>query len=204
MHLTIRYRCRDTLLSTDFGVLGAFASQLVPDKIVFMLRVPDEAKSIGQYVLYPKLAIWTPGEGLNEKDGIEFKHDGETPATNFSEQMIDGHHWLCFDMGPYTRIIDLNDLHVQFRLDHVQLKMWIPKKSKSVYRTINFGSTNIHIDMLILASGKKITVFDVQKHRWTSRMSCPNEVRAMTFNKSTRILFVADTQFIHVSIFTYS
>lgn len=139
MHLTIRYRCRDTLLSTDFGVLGAFASQLVPDKIVFMLRVPDEAKSIGQYVLYPKLAIWTPGEGLNEKDGIEFKHDGETPATNFSEQMIDGHHWICFDMGPYTRIIDLNDLHVQFRLDQVQLKMWIPKKSKSVYRTINFG-----------------------------------------------------------------
>jgi hypothetical protein len=175
-----KMKCRDTLLSTDFGVLGAFASQLVPDKIVFMLRVPDEAKSIGQYVLYPKLAIWTPGEGLNEKDGIEFKHDGETPATNFSEQMIDGHHWLCFDMGPYTRIIDLNDLHVQFRLDHVQLKMWIPKKN-----------------MLILASGKKITVFDVQKHRWTSRMSCPNEVRAMTFNKSTRILFVADTQFIH-------
>lgn len=113
-----------------------FASQLVPEKIVFILRVPDEKKSVGQYVLYPKLAIWTPTGGLNEKDGIEFKHDAESPVKYFNEQVVDGHHWLCFDMGPHTRIVDLNDLRIQFRLNIVRVKLWIPKKSKSVYRTV--------------------------------------------------------------------
>ena len=65
----------------------------------------------------------------------------------------------------------------------------------------NAHSTDVqsYIDKIILAFGKKVTVFDLQLNRWTSRMTCPSEVRAMTFNKSMRLLFVADAQYIYVS-----
>ncbi len=192
-------RCKDHTINTPFGVLGVFASQLVPEKIVFMLREPDEKRSVGRYVFYPKLAIWTAGEGLNEKDSLAFKHDRDTEATNFSEHVIDEYHWLCFDMGQYTRIVDLNNFAHQFKLDLVQKRMWIPKKSASCYFTMINELTINDIDKIVLASGKKITVFDLQMNRWTSRMVCPNDVRAMTFNKSEKLLFVADSQFVHVS-----
>lgn len=103
-----------------------FASQLVPEKIIFILR----EISYGSEQHYPKLVVWEHGKGLQLENSITIKNVPEKQPTNFSEHIVDGHHWLCFDMGLQTRIIDLNNFSNQFKLENIQKKLWIPKRSE--------------------------------------------------------------------------
>jgi hypothetical protein len=166
--------CQENIL-TYSQLHSAFASQLVPEKIIFILR----EISYGSEQHYPKLVVWEHGKGMQLENSITIKNVPEKQPTNFSEHIVDGHHWLCFDMGLQTRIIDLNNFSNQFKLENIQKKLWIPKRNK-----------------IILVSNEKLTVFDLHLKKRTSQMSAISKVCAIAFDTSAKILFVADSQFI--------
>lgn len=101
----------------------------MPEKIVFIQRDFDSDKNKN----IAKLSIWEHGKGLQTEKSTVIKNlkDTENAIEFFgAEHIVDGHHWVLFLDQYCLRIIDLNNLSNQFKLDNIRKYKWIPKKSK--------------------------------------------------------------------------
>ena len=128
-------RCKCTSAITSEGLLAVFASQLMPQKIVFITREynAETSQKLKRDVYYPKMVIWEHNKGFQEEKSVHFKKLRDLHKSSvgkFSEHVIDRYHWICFNMDLETRIIDLNNISNQFTLNSISRKLWIPNTSK--------------------------------------------------------------------------
>lgn len=56
------------------------------------------------------------------------------------------------------------------------------------------------IDKIVLVSHSRLVVYDLDRKSWSVKMSFEKEIKALTFNSTGNILFVADDYKIYVRI----
>jgi hypothetical protein len=124
------------------------------------------------------LSIWTHGEGLKE---ITVK---DTLYGSIREHVVESNgvkrHWLAFS-GQKQHFLDLNNTSDRIDIPVVTKVVWIPKKNK-----------------VALVLGPKLTVYDLERKAWCTKLTLDDNISAVLFTKSGNILFVATAKHIHV------